>query len=31
VREVFVVNGLVSENVTRALNGENTGTRIYKA
>jgi molybdenum storage protein len=31
VREVFIINGLVPENIRRALNGENTGTRIYKA
>ena len=30
VREVYIVNGLVPGNITRALNGENTGTRIYK-
>jgi molybdenum storage protein len=30
VREVFIVNGLVPNNILRALNGENTGTRIYK-
>ncbi len=29
VREVFIVNGLVRGNITRALNGENVGTRIY--
>jgi molybdenum storage protein len=31
VREVFIVNGLVRDNIRRALDGENTGTRIYKA
>jgi len=31
VREVYIVNGLVQGNITRALNGENSGTRIYKA
>jgi molybdenum storage protein len=31
VREVFIVNGLQGGNITRALNGENVGTRIYKA
>jgi molybdenum storage protein len=31
VREVYIVNGLVPGNITRALNGENSGTRIYKA
>ena len=31
VREVFIVNGLQRGNITRALNGENMGTRIYKA
>jgi molybdenum storage protein len=30
VREVFIINGLKPENVRRALNGENVGTRIYK-
>ena len=30
VREVFIINGLVAENVQRALNGEKIGTRIYK-
>ena len=29
VREVFIVNGLVRNNIPRALNGENVGTRIY--
>ncbi len=31
VREVFIINGLVRNNLQRALNGENVGTRIYKA
>lgn len=31
VREVFIINGLVRGNIPRALNGENVGTRIYKA
>ncbi len=31
VREVFIINGLVRNNIQRALNGENVGTRIYKA
>jgi molybdenum storage protein len=31
VTEVFLVNGLQPGNLTRALNGENPGTRIYKA
>jgi molybdenum storage protein len=30
VREVFIVNGLVRNNIQRALGGENTGTRIYR-
>jgi molybdenum storage protein len=30
VREVFVVNGLKPGNLTRALEGENRGTRIYR-
>jgi molybdenum storage protein len=30
VREIFLVNGRQSGNLTRALNGENPGTRIYK-
>jgi molybdenum storage protein len=30
LREVFIVNGLVRGNVTRALRGENVGTRIYR-
>lgn len=29
--EVFLVNGLEGGNVTRALEGENVGTRIYRA
>jgi molybdenum storage protein len=31
VREVFIVNGLIRNNIQRALNGENIGTRIYTA
>jgi molybdenum storage protein len=31
VREVYIVNGLVRDNITRALNGENSGTRIYRS
>ena len=31
VREVFIVNGLVRNNILRTLQGENTGTRIYKS
>lgn len=31
VREVYIVNGLIRNNIRRAMNGENTGTRIYKA
>jgi molybdenum storage protein len=31
VREVYIVNGLVPGNVTRALNGENSGTRIFQS
>ena len=31
VREVFVINGLEPDNLTRALAGENPGTRIYRA
>ena len=31
VREVFIVNGLIRNNIRRAMDGENTGTRIYKA
>jgi molybdenum storage protein len=30
VREVMIVNGLESGNLTRALRGENPGTRIYR-
>ena len=30
VREVFIVNGLVRNNIQRSLNGENAGTRIYR-
>lgn len=30
VREVFIVNGLDPGNLTRALAGENPGTRIYR-
>jgi len=30
VREVMVINGLESGNLTRALQGENPGTRIYR-
>ncbi len=30
VREVFLVNGLEPGNLTRALQGENPGTRIYR-
>ena len=30
VREVFIINGLERGNVSRALNGEHIGTRIYK-
>lgn len=30
VHEVFLINGLEPENLARALNGENPGTRIYK-
>jgi molybdenum storage protein len=29
VREVFIVNGLVPGNISQALAGKNTGTRIY--
>src|SRR5512144_1260758 len=29
VREVFIVNGLVRNNIRRALDGEKIGTRIY--
>lgn len=31
VTEVFMINGLERGNLTRALNGENPGTRIYRA
>jgi len=31
VREVFIVNGLEPENISHVVNGENPGTRIYKA
>lgn len=31
VREVLIVNGLQSGSLTRALQGENPGTRIYRA
>jgi Predicted archaeal kinase len=31
VREVLIVNGLIHSNIRRAMDGENTGTRIYKA
>ncbi len=31
VREVLIVNGLQPGNLTRALEGENPGTRIYRA
>ncbi|MGE5373793.1 MAG: uridine kinase [Bacteroidota bacterium] len=31
VREVYIVNGLVRNNIRRALDGENSGTRIYKS
>jgi molybdenum storage protein len=30
VHEVLIINGRVAGNLTRALNGENPGTRIYK-
>lgn len=30
VHEVFLINGLEPENLARALNGKNPGTRIYK-
>ncbi len=30
LREVFIVNGLERGNITRALEGEHVGTRIYK-
>jgi molybdenum storage protein len=31
VHEVFIVNGLIRNNIGRAMDGENTGTRIYRA
>ena len=31
VREVFIVNGLERGNITRVLNGEQVGSRIFKA
>jgi molybdenum storage protein len=31
VKEILLVNGLKPGNLTRALNGDNPGTRIYKA
>jgi len=31
LREVFIVNGLEQGNITRVLNGEHAGTRIFKA
>ncbi len=31
LREVYIVNGLERGNITRALNGEHVGTRIFKA
>lgn len=30
LREVFIINGSEPGNITRALKGENSGTRIYK-
>lgn len=30
LREVFIVNGLERGNITRAMDGENAGTRIYR-
>lgn len=30
VREVFIINGLVRNNIQRTLDGENAGTRIYR-
>ncbi|MFO7623077.1 MAG: hypothetical protein R6V73_01905 [Anaerolineales bacterium] len=30
IHEVLIINGRVAGNLTRALNGENPGTRIYK-
>jgi molybdenum storage protein len=31
LHEMFIVNGRVPQNVIRAMDGENVGTRIYKA
>jgi molybdenum storage protein len=31
LREVFLVNGLERGNITRVVNGERVGTRIYRA
>jgi molybdenum storage protein len=31
VREVLIINGLVGNNIRRAMDGEHIGTRIYKA
>ena len=31
VREVLIINGLVRNNIRRAMDGEHIGTRIYKA
>ncbi len=31
LREVYIVNGLERGNITRAVNGEHVGTRIFKA
>ncbi len=31
LREVFIVNGLERGNITRVLEGENVGTRLYRA
>lgn len=30
LREVFIINGSERGNITRALNGEHVGTRIFK-
>ena len=30
VKKIYIVNGLVPGNITRAMNGENAGTLIYK-
>ena len=30
VKRIYIVNGLVPDNLTKALNGENAGTVIYK-